>query len=156
MRHISAVQDNHHQHHISVMYSLLFSVLLYDLFYISLKHEAWYLKNKRPTWCHLLFYFTSYVLNMFRTLIYPSSGACDYSVELPHWNLQLFCWIITLIYCSWFDVCWRFGVVGLKWYPGCRLKNNCCCASACNPDTIQNQTHRISNTHRTKNNRSMW
>ena len=31
---------------------------------------------------------------MFRTLIYPSSGACDYSVELPHWS-----------YCSWFDVC---------------------------------------------------
>ena len=42
----------------------------------------------------LLFYFTSYVLNMFRTLIYPSSGTCDYSVELPHWS-----------YCSWFDVC---------------------------------------------------
>jgi len=40
----------------------------------------------------LLFYFTSYALNMFRTLIYPSSGACDYSVELPHWS-----------YCSWFD-----------------------------------------------------
>jgi len=32
----------------------------------------------------LLFYFTSYVLNMFRTLIYPSSGACDCAVELPH------------------------------------------------------------------------
>jgi len=30
-----------------------------------------------------LFHF--FVLNMFRTLIYPSSGACDYSVELPHW-----------------------------------------------------------------------
>ena len=46
------------------------------------------MKNKRPTWCHLLFYFTSYALNMFWTLIYPSSGACDYSVELPHkkWN----------------------------------------------------------------------
>jgi len=29
------------------------------------------LKNKGQTWCHLLFYFTSYVLNMFRTLIYP-------------------------------------------------------------------------------------
>ena len=55
------------------------------------------LKNKRPTWCHLLFYFNSYVLNMFQTLIYPSSGACDYSVELPHW-----------LYCSWFDVCWEF------------------------------------------------
>ena len=51
------------------------------------------LKNKRPTWCHLLFYFTSYVLNMFRILIYPSSGVCDYSVELPHWS-----------YCSWFEV----------------------------------------------------
>jgi len=38
--------------------------------------------------------FTSYVLNMFRTLIYPLSVACDYSVELPHWS-----------YCSWFDVC---------------------------------------------------
>ena len=42
------------------------------------------LKNKRPTWCHLLFYFTTYVLNMFRTLIYPSSGAWDSVVELPH------------------------------------------------------------------------
>ena len=70
------------------------------------------LKNKRPTWCHLLFYFTSYVLNMFRTLIYPSSGSCDYSVELPHWS-----------YCSWFDVCWSFGVFGLEWYPCCRLKH---------------------------------
>ena len=74
--------------------------------------SLWQLKNKRPTWCHLLFYFTSYVLNMFRTLIYPSSGACDYSVELPHWS-----------YCSWFDMCWRFGVVGLEWYPCCRLKH---------------------------------
>ena len=28
-----------------------------------------WLKNKRPTWCHLLFYFTFYMLNMFRTLV---------------------------------------------------------------------------------------
>jgi len=61
----------------------------------------------------LLFYFTSYELNMFRTLIYPSSGTCDYSVELPQWS-----------YFSWFDVCWSFGVVGLEWYPFCRL-NQC-------------------------------
>ena len=47
------------------------------------------------------FYFTSSVLNMFRTLIHPSSGACDYSVELPHWS-----------YCFCFDVCWSFGVAG--------------------------------------------
>ena len=55
--------------------------------------------------------FTSYILNMFRTFIYPSSGACDYSVELSHWS-----------YCSWFDVCWSFRVVGLEWYPCCRLQ----------------------------------
>jgi len=73
--------------------------------------SLWQLKNKRPTWSHVLFYFTSYVLNTFRTLIYPSSGACDYSVELPHWS-----------YCSSFDACWSFGVVGLEWYPCCRLK----------------------------------
>ena len=41
---------------------------------------------------------------------YPSSGAFDYSVESPHWS-----------YCSWFDVCWTFGLVGLEWYPCCRL-----------------------------------
>ena len=57
------------------------------------------------------FYFTSSVLNMFWTLIHPSSGACDFSVELPTWS-----------YFSWFDVCWSFGVVGLVWYPCSRLK----------------------------------
>ena len=31
------------------------------------------------------FYFTSSVLNMFRTLIHPSSGACDFSIVSPHW-----------------------------------------------------------------------
>jgi len=64
------------------------------------------------------------VFNMFRTLIYPSSGACDFSVELPHWS-----------YCSWFDMCWSL-----------------CCASACNTDATPTQPHRNSNTDRTKNN----
>ena len=64
--------------HIIAYYShlLLNKKLLYKFMYL--------LKNKRPTWCHLLFYFTSYVFNMFRTLIYPSSGACDCAVQLPH------------------------------------------------------------------------
>jgi len=31
------------------------------------------------------FYFTSSMLNMFRILIHPSSGACDFSVVSPHW-----------------------------------------------------------------------
>jgi len=81
--------------------------------------------------------FTSYVLNMFRTLIYPS-GACDYSVELPHWS-----------YYSWFDVCWRFGAAGFEWCPCCRL--HFLCAQHIS-DTTPNQSHRNSNTHRTKNN----
>ena len=115
---------------------------------------------------------------MFRTLIYPSSGAWDYSVELPHWS-----------YCSWFDVCWSFGVVGLEWYPCCRLNVSdinisiirslrlfcwittlvvlflvrCVLKFRCGwvgvvsvlqaaPCNTPNQPHRNSNTHRTKNN----
>ena len=39
-----------------------------------------------------------------------STGVCDYSVELPHWS-----------YCSWFYVFWSLGVIGLEWYPCCRL-----------------------------------
>jgi len=99
----------------------------------------------------LAFYFISYVRNMFQTLMSPSSRACDYSVELPHWS-----------YCSWFDVCWSFGLVGLEWYPCCRLKHNwsvhivpheqTSCASACHTDTTPTQPHRNSNTHQIKNN----
>jgi len=100
---------------------------------------------------NLLFYFTAYVLNMFRTLIYPSSGACDYSVELPHWS-----------YCFWFDVCWSFGVVGLEWYPCCRLKLQPVTRIPLQPnhklqpatDTTPTQPHRNSNTHRTKKNKT--
>ena len=31
------------------------------------------------------FYFTSSLLNMFRTLIHPPPGACDFSIVSPHW-----------------------------------------------------------------------
>ena len=45
-----------------------------------LKHiqvsEEW-----KPIRCHLLFYCTSYRLNMFRALLCPSSGARDYNVD---------------------------------------------------------------------------
>ena len=37
----------------------------------------------------IMFYFTSNMLNMFRTLIHPSSGACDFSIESPHWSCVL-------------------------------------------------------------------
>jgi len=78
------------------------------------------LKTKDQFYVTCYFYFTSYALNMFRTLIYPSSGAYDYSVELPHWS-----------YCSWFDVCWSFCVVGLEWYPCCRLQPSLLMCSTC-------------------------
>ena len=35
------------------------------------------------------YYFTSSMLNMFRTLIHPSSGACDFSIVSPHWSCVL-------------------------------------------------------------------
>jgi len=31
------------------------------------------------------FYFIFSMLNIFRTLIHPSSGACDFSIVSPHW-----------------------------------------------------------------------
>jgi len=31
------------------------------------------------------FYFTSSMLNMFLTLIHPSSGACVFFIASPHW-----------------------------------------------------------------------
>ena len=50
---------------------------------------------------------------MFRTLIYPSSGACDCVVELPHRSS-----------CSQYVVCWRFGAAGFEWCLFCRLQHN--------------------------------
>ena len=35
------------------------------------------------------FYFTSSMLNMFQTLVHPSSGACDFSIVSPHWSCVL-------------------------------------------------------------------
>ena len=37
----------------------------------------------------ILFYFTSSMLNMFQTLIHPTSGTCDFSIESPHWSCVL-------------------------------------------------------------------
>ena len=35
------------------------------------------------------FYITSSMLNMFRTLIHPSSGACDFYIVSQHWSCVL-------------------------------------------------------------------
>ena len=57
--------------------------------------QIYFLNYSWSTWCHLLYYFIIYLLlNMFRMLVHPSSGACDLFVDLL----------------LWFDVCWCYGV----------------------------------------------
>jgi len=50
--------------------------------------------------------FTSYMLNMFRTLIHPSSGACVFSIVSPHW----LCVLVSM--CVGVSV-WLVGVVSV-------------------------------------------
>jgi len=75
------------------------------------------------------FYFTSSVLNMFRTLIHPSSGACDFSIVSPH------------SLCVLVSMCWSFGVLEFRcgWVGAVSVWQ----ASACHTDTaptIHNET----------------
>ena len=58
--------------------------------------NSWGMKDQLDVTCY--FFFTYYALNMFRTLVYPSSGACDCVDELPHRSS-----------CSQFVACWKFG-----------------------------------------------
>ena len=51
-------------------------------------------------------YFTSSMPNMFRTLIHPSSGACDFSIISPHW----LCVLVSM--CIGVSV-WLVGVVSV-------------------------------------------
>ena len=52
------------------------------------------------------FYFTSSMLNMFRTLIHPSSGACDFSILSPHWLCVLVSMCVVVLV-------WLVGVVSV-------------------------------------------
>ena len=54
----------------------------------------------------ITFYFTSSMLDMFRTLIHPSSGACDFSIVSPHW----LCVLVSM--CVGVSV-WLVGVVSV-------------------------------------------
>ena len=71
--------------------------------------------------------FTSSTLNMFRTLIRPSSGACDFSTVSPHW----LCVLVSM--CVGVSV-WLVGVVSV-WQ-----------ASGCHTDTTPN-SHTETPTH---------
>jgi len=53
----------------------------------------------------IMFYFTSSILNMFRTLIHPSSGACDFSIVSPHWSCVLVSMCIGIsVWLGWGDI----------------------------------------------------
>jgi len=58
----------------------------------------------------LLFHYL--MLNVFRMLMYPSSGACD---------LFVISWVVLL----WFDMCWCYVVVWL-WWCGIRMQVLAC------------------------------
>ena len=58
------------------------------------------------------FYFASSMLNMFRIIIHPSSGACDFSVVSPHWLRVL---ISTCVGVS----AWLVGVVSVLQSKAC-------------------------------------
>ena len=60
------------------------------------------------------FYFTSSMLNMFRTLIHPSSGACDFSIVSPHWLRVL------VSMCVGVSV-WLVGVVSVWQASACHI-----------------------------------
>jgi len=44
------------------------------------------------------YYFTSSMLNMFRTLIHSSLGACDFSIVSPHWLcVGVLVWLVVVV-----------------------------------------------------------
>jgi len=52
------------------------------------------------------FYLTSSMLNMFRTLIHPSSGACDFSIVSPHWSCVLVSMCVGVsVWLVWGGIC---------------------------------------------------
>ena len=52
------------------------------------------------------FYFNSSMFNMFRTLIHPSSGACDFSIVSPHWLCVLVSMCVGVsLWLGWSGIC---------------------------------------------------
>ena len=71
----------------------------------SFIQSIWSLNKDRPTWCHLLYYFTIYCSTCFEC----------YYIHLP--ELATYCGFTSCVVLLWFDVCWCYGVVRLGWYP---------------------------------------
>ena len=53
-----------------------------------------------------MFYFTSFMLNMFQTLIHPSSGDCNFSIESPCWLCVLVSMCVGVsVWLGWGGIC---------------------------------------------------
>ena len=65
----------------------------------------------------VIFYFTSSMLDMFQTLIHPSSGVCDFSIVSPHCLVFLFRCVLEFR-CGW------VGVVSV-WQASARTHDQC-------------------------------
>jgi len=83
------------------------------------------------------YYFTSPMLNMFRTIIHPSSGACDFPIVSPHG----LCVLVSM--CVGVSVWLGWGGIRVAGFSLPHGYNH-------------NQPHRNSNTHRNKNTQPMW
>ena len=79
----------------------------------------------------LLFHYL--MLNMFRMLVHPSSGACDLFVELFRG--------------LYFSVCWCYGVVWLGW---CGIRMQVVLQPASGYHTTPAKPQRNTNTHHTR------
>ena len=118
----------------------------------------------------IMFYLTSSMLNMFRTLIHPSSGACDFSIISPHWSC-----VLVSVWLGWGGIreaCYTDTTPTQPQASACytdttptQPQASACYtdttptqpqASACYTETTPTQPHRNSNTHRNKNTRPMW
>jgi len=54
----------------------------------------------------ITFYFTSSMLNMFWSLIHPSPGACDFSIESPDWSCVLASMCVGVsVWLGWCGIC---------------------------------------------------
>ena len=85
-----------------IIYSFQWKIQNYILCILD-RASSWYLNKGRPTWWHLLYY-VNLLLNMFRMLIHPSSGACNYLVRY-----FVGCIVLTLgmlVLCSGINYSW--------------------------------------------------
>ena len=82
----------------------------------------------------ITFYFTSSVLNMLRTLIHPSSGACDFSIVSPH------CLCVLVSMCVGVSV-WLVGVVSMWQAEACHMDTTPTSHTE-TPTHIETRTHK--------------